>query len=146
MAQLPIKDVDIYIIENRVNLLTLPAQHRSIALEGRGCAVTDLRYVPWLANVPVTYWGDLDAEGFQILSSLRALLPQTRSMLMDGPVLDRWHELAIPGTGSRPEMPLHLTAPERAAFERCRDGNLRLEQERIPQYAVAEALRYLASI
>ncbi|MBA3314345.1 MAG: hypothetical protein H0T47_13795 [Planctomycetaceae bacterium] len=140
VAQLPIEGVGVFIIENRVNLLTFPPQHRAIALEGRGCAVTDLRYVPWLVNVPVTYWGDLDVEGFRILSSLRALFPQTQSILMDVPTLGRWRELTAAGTGKRPEVPPHLTGPEREAFEQCRDGNLRLEQERIPQHSVSEAL------
>jgi Uncharacterized protein conserved in bacteria C-term(DUF2220) len=56
-------------------------RRRSIGLGALGRAVSEMRAVPWLATTPITYWGDLDVEGFQILSALRAAFPHTRSLL-----------------------------------------------------------------
>jgi hypothetical protein len=107
-----------------------------------GCAVVDLRYVSWLTQTPITYWGDLDVAGFEILSSLRALFPQTRSIFMDAATLDRWRSLAGPGTNRQRDVPLHLTLAESQAFLLCRDNNLRLEQERIPHAEAMEILMH----
>jgi hypothetical protein len=76
----------------------------------------------------------------EILSSLRSIFPQTRSLLMNGDTLDRWQHLATSGTGRRAELPPCLTEAERAAFTRCRDQNLRLEQERLPQSDIVALL------
>ena len=140
LAGLPARGVRVFVVENRVNLFTFPPQARGIALEGRGSAACELRSVPWLSEVPVTYWGDVDVEGFRILSAFRAALPRTESLFMDAAALERWRHLAVAGAGASPDVPPHLTDSERQAFVRCRDGNLRLEQERIPQPDVAAAL------
>jgi hypothetical protein len=141
LGQLPAKFVRAFIVENRVNLLTFPQQDRGIALGGLGRAVTDLRYVTWLSDAGIWYWGDLDVEGFQILSSLRSLYPQTRSILMDVGTLDEWRHLSVQRTDSKRDTPPHLTEDELSAFYRCRDDNLRVEQERIPQMAICNALK-----
>jgi hypothetical protein len=121
------------IVENKVNLLTLPFLPRTIGLGGLGSNVVLMRYLPWLNSVPVVYWGDIDIEGFEILSSLRAIFPSARSFLMDSATLERWPSLVVPGTGRHRDVPAHLTDSEQQTFLRCRDENLRLEQERIPQ-------------
>jgi len=121
------------IVENKVNLLTLPFLPRTIGLGGLGSNVVLMRYLPWLNSVPVVYWGDIDIEGFEILSSLRAIIPSVRSFLMDSATLERWPSLVVPGTGRHRDVPAHLTDSEQQTFLRCRDENLRLEQERIPQ-------------
>ncbi|MBL8798027.1 MAG: hypothetical protein JNM56_29285 [Planctomycetia bacterium] len=132
LAELPVREASAVIVENKVNLLTLPALQRTIGLGGLGRGVTILRYVPWLKQLPLVYWGDIDVEGFEILSTLRAVFPQTCSVLMDLATLDRWCHLASPGKGRTPDVPVHLSDQERAAFLCCRERNLRLEQERLP--------------
>ena len=102
-----------------------------------------MRYVTWLSDAAIWYWGDLDVEGFQILSSLRLLFPHTRSFLMDRTTLLDWRELSTDGTGSTPDPPPYLTDEELDAFHRCRTENLRIEQERIPQNAVHTVLDYI---
>jgi len=139
LGALPLMPDAVFIVENKVNLFTFPPVTRAIGLGGLGRAVTLIyHYLPWLQNCPIVYWGDLDVEGLEILSALRALLPQTRSLLMDDATLDRLKSLAIHHTGGRPSMPPYLTESEQAAYIQCRDNNLRLEQERVPQ---AEVLR-----
>jgi hypothetical protein len=132
LAKLPVRKTSAVVVENKVNLLTLPALDRTIGLGGLGRGVTILRHVPWLKQMPMAYWGDIDVEGFEILSALRAVFPQTCSVLMDLATLDRWCHLASQGKGRTPDVPVHLSDQERAAFLCCRERNLRLEQERLP--------------
>ena len=132
LAALPVRNAEAIIVENKVNLLTLRPRPRSMGLGALGRAVSELRAVPWLATIPITYWGDLDVEGFQILSALRAEFPHTRSLLMDAAVVSLYRSIAGPGTGTNVSAPPHLTINEDLAFEICRQENLRIEQERIP--------------
>lgn len=140
--QPPIHAHRVLIVENKVNLLTLPPMAGAVALGGLGNDVTDLRYLSWLAEAAIWYWGDIDVEGFGILSRLRSLHPQTRSLLMDEGTLAGWRHLAGTGSGRPCEVPPGLTLPVRAAFDVCLRDNLRLEQERLPQDVVqSEGLR-----
>lgn len=121
-----------YIVENMVNLLTLPPRVRTVGLGGLGQAVSELRQVHWLYHTPICYWGDIDVEGFMILSALRAVFPHVRSILMDHATLCRFKGIAILGTNRRIPLPPYLNAGEQLAFEICTRENIRVEQERIP--------------
>ena len=50
LAARPIASARVLIVENKVNLLTLPPLKGTIGLGGMGDGVTDLRYVVWLGN------------------------------------------------------------------------------------------------
>ena len=98
LAESSIEATTVFIVENKVNLLTLPAVPSAIAMGGLGNGIVDLAYVKWLSNRSLWYWGDLDVEGFEILSRLRIRFPQTRSFLMDDMTLLQWKDsLAISG-------------------------------------------------
>ena len=140
LATLPVRSATLFVIENRVPLRTFPPVSRGLALEGRGCAVTELRDVPWLAENQLYYWGDMDVEGFAILNSLRSLFPRARSLLMDADSFDALVALAISGTDRVSASTAHLTATELQAFTRCCDAQLRIEQERISQSEVRRAV------
>jgi len=131
------------IVENKVNLLTLPSLPRGIGLGGLGHGAVILRYLGWLNDMRIVYWGDLDTEGFEILSSVRAVFPHVQSFLMDCEALGRWRHLAVSGTSRKPDVPPRLTETEERAYFCCRDANLRLEQERIPQDGVLGEVRCL---
>lgn len=132
----------VLIIENKVNLLTLPRMRRTLALGGLGNSVIDLRYVDWLAHRNIWYWGDIDVEGFAILSRLRAMFPHIRSLLMDIETVHRWREhIACAGTGHATDPPPNLSPLERSAYLVCAAENLRIEQERFPQPFVPECLQ-----
>jgi hypothetical protein len=137
LGNLDARGINVIIVENKVTLLTLPPLLNTVAIGGLGNAVTLLKYVPWLHNVQITYWGDLDSEGFLILSNLRKELPNVRSMLMDVATLERFKLLLTIGNGRNFEVPIALDDNEKAAFLRCRDENIRLEQERIPMSILA---------
>ena len=140
----PVEASSVFIVENKVNLLTFPPVRSAIAMGGLGNGIIDLAYVPWLSNRSIWYWGDLDVEGFEILSRLRIRFPQTRSFLMDDSTLLRWKDsLAVNGTNRVREIPPLLTEPETAAFRFCVTNNVRIEQERMPQAAIVEAVAAL---
>ena len=67
LANLPIRKTTIVIVENRLNLLTLPALKRAIGIRGEGKAVTRLHRLNWLHDNRIIYWGDIDVDGFLIL-------------------------------------------------------------------------------
>ena len=146
LSQLPVSQARVLIVENKVNLLTLPPLPRTIALGGLGGAVTLLRDVGWLNSIPLIYWGDVDVDGLNILASLRALFPQTHSLFMDEATLDRFSALTTSGNGRDIEPPPLLTNVEAQAFLRCHSGNLRLEQERIPHSALLQKLQEESSL
>jgi len=141
LAATPINASRVLIVENKVNLLTLPRLKGTIGLGGLGNGITDLRYVHWLANSEIWYWGDIDVEGLLILSRLRVMFPQVRSLLMDDATVHAWREhLASPGSGRIYDCPSNLTAGELAAYLLCATENLRVEQERFPQPFVDDLL------
>lgn len=140
LSGLRVQSVEVYVVENKVNLWTLPPLRRGLGLGGLGHSVTRLRDCQWLAPLSITYWGDLDVDGFEILSALRSVFPQTGSVFMDDAALELWRHIAVHGNGRQADPPLHLTTAERTAYLRCRTENLRVEQERIPQASVLEVL------
>jgi hypothetical protein len=146
LSDLPVREAKIIIVENKVNLLTLPQLPRHIGLGGLGRAISLLRYAQFMARTPVTYWGDLDVEGFEILSSLRSFCPHAKSLWMDHSAIDHWRDLRVAGSGREPAIPAHLTDAERAAFDVCDRENLRIEQERLPQAEVIAAMRLDAGL
>jgi hypothetical protein len=138
----------IIVVENLVNLMTLPPVPNGLAIGGLGNAILLLRYSPWMKNVSFTYWGDVDAEGFEILSRLRAFFPNVRSVLMDTETICRFQHLGGKGNDRMGALtPPHLTLDEAEAFKICIQTSFRLEQERIPHIdCVAFLRRHVALI
>jgi hypothetical protein len=123
------------IVENETTYLTVPVPDGGVVIWGRGFEVGRAGGLPWLRDVDVHYWGDLDTHGFAILHQLRAWLPQARSLLMDRATLvehrDRWVREPSP-TAARLD---RLTPDEAALYadlvsDRLGDA-VRLEQERV---------------
>jgi hypothetical protein len=132
----------VFVTENHVNFLAFPAAARSIVVWGEGFDVAKIAAAPWVTQVPVHYWGDIDTFGFAILDLLRSKLPHVRSLLMDHATLhahvSQW---GVEAVQTRREL-LHLTRPERELYDDLRDNrirpNLRLEQE-LTRYHLIEA-------
>ena len=61
------------------------------------------------------YWGDIDVQGFEILSQFRSYFPQTQSLLMDRATFDTYFE-GDKGTPSNVSKPLHLTPVEATLY------------------------------
>lgn len=143
IAELNVSQSTVVIVENDLNLLTLPPVVRGLGIRGEGNAVNRLEQLRWLDSNRVIYWGDIDVEGFLILSRLRNLFSHVRSILMDSETLRQHTRLLIKGNGSRPEAPTNLSNAEAVAFQECLQNNYRLEQESIPQAKVDEAFALL---
>jgi hypothetical protein len=145
--RLPVRRV--FITENRTNGIAFPDHPHSMVIFGLGYGLERFVETPWLRDLDVWYWGDIDTHGFRILDRLRASLPGTRSLLMDRSTLDAHRSLwgeepadkRFTGDLSR------LSADEQWLFDdvRCdRIGKcVRLEQERIGYNWLARTLAAL---
>jgi hypothetical protein len=129
---LPVKKV--IIVENKTTLyttLTLPKMDKAIAIFGSGYSVSHLKQALWLNNIELLYWGDIDVQGFEILSQFRGYFPQTKSILMDKATFDIYFEDDI-GTPSHISIQLNLTVAEQELYSLLKANQWRLEQEKIP--------------
>lgn len=129
---LPIKKV--LVVENKTTLyttLTLPKMNETIAIFGSGFGVFNLKNVHWFDNLKLLYWGDIDVQGFEILSKFRAYFPQTKSVLMDNQTFEKYFEDDY-GTPTNISTSLNLTDEEQELYEILNLNNWRLEQEKIP--------------
>ncbi len=126
---LPIQAV--YVVENKINMLTFPVKRDSIVIWGHGFGVDIMKNVEWLKSKKIYYWGDLDAQGFQILSEIRTHFNQVESFLMDKETFNKFNE-GDNGTETNVEKELCLTSEETEMFKYLKEKNLRLEQEKIP--------------
>jgi hypothetical protein len=136
-------DRTILIVENKMTFLTLPPVENGVAIWGKGFQVSLLRELAWLADCPLWYWGDLDAQGFAILSQLRGYWPQTGSFLMDESVLKKYREFVVTGTAVAEISLPNLDVRETAVYRQLVTHNWRLEQERVTQVDIIDALRLL---
>jgi hypothetical protein len=130
--ELPIRKV--LIVENKTTLyttLTLPKMDDTIAIFGSGFKVSSLKNVNWFANLELLYWGDIDVQGFEILSQFRSYFPQTKSILMDKQTFDKFYE-DDDGTPTNISTRLNLTDEEQQLYDILKTNNWRLEQEKIP--------------
>jgi hypothetical protein len=142
LNQINVWGCNVVVVENRTNLLTLPPITRGIALGGVGNAVIALMDIEWLSknNNRVFYWGDIDAEGFQILNHLRSTKVEAVSLMMNQSTLDsNWHK-RVPVNIKKKRECRYLTIEENEAYQFCLDNNVRLEQEIIPQSDVVRVL------
>lgn len=126
---LPVQKV--YVVENKINMLSFPMVEKSIVIWGHGFGVETISNVDWLKDKDIFYWGDLDAQGFQILSLLRSHFGQVKSFMMDRVTFDNFYE-GDKGTKINIEKGLCLTSEENDMFLYLKLNNLRLEQEKIP--------------
>lgn len=126
---LPIQSI--FIVENKINMLTFPPMEKSIVVWGRGFGVDVMKDVEWLKTKKIYYWGDLDAHGFQILSEIRTHFSQVESFLMDRDTFDKYFEYEK-GNPTKVEKELCLTPEENEMFKFLKENNYRLEQEKIP--------------
>lgn len=135
----------VFVFENLESLLAMPDWPGAIAVHGSGYAVDTLGSIRWITGRPVIYWGDLDSHGFAILHRLRAHHSDVTSVLMDEATLlqhrDLWVTERTPARGDLKT----LTASEADALRCLRaEGDVRLEQERIPWTTALAALRRAA--
>lgn len=144
LRELAIAPRSAIVIENEITYLSVDVPDDGIVIWGKGFEVDRVGRLPWLADIPVIYWGDIDTHGFAILDRLRAWLPAARSILMDRETLlahrERWVSEDRPATSSL----TRLTTAELDLYTDLVTDRLgrrvRLEQERVDWAAATTAL------
>ena len=136
---LPIQTV--YVVENKINMLAFPVKRDSIVIWGHGFGVDIMKNVEWLKSKKIYYWGDLDVQGFQILSEFRTQFKQVQSFFMDRYTFDKYFE-GDKGTVTNVEKELCLTQEECDMYKYLKENNFRLEQEKIPYDYVSKQILY----
>lgn len=129
---LPLEKV--IVVENKTTLyttLTLPRMIKAIAIFGSGYFVYNLKNVSWFTNLELLYWGDIDVQGFEILSQFRSYFPQTKSVLMDKITFEKFFENDL-GTSTNITTKLNLNNNQQELYQLLKVNNWRLEQEKIP--------------
>lgn len=135
---LPIERV--LVVENKTTFyttLTLPKMDSAIAIFGSGYSVYNLKNAHWFSDVELFYWGDIDVQGFEILSQFRSYFPHAQSLLMDKVTFENFFE-NDKGTPTGVSTKLNLTEEEQQLYDMLKVNNWRLEQEKIPLYWVVE--------
>lgn len=132
------------VTENKMNFLTLPSLPHSIALwSGGGFNISFLKDIDWLVPLTFYYWGDLDAQGFQILHQFRSYYPCTCALMMNMQTWNAFKQFAKNGTPAPLQNLPNLSAEEYDLYRLLQQGNLRLEQEKIRQCYAYEQITHL---
>ena len=137
----------VFIVENKTSLLrsdvflTLPHMQEAIAIFGSGRAAALLASIPWLHHAQIFYWGDLDAEGFEILDYLLSVFPHAKSFCMDMETLEHYRMEWVEGSGAKPRQLSHLTEESSTVYHKVVANNIRIEQEQIHPYWVQDRLQ-----
>ncbi|MDY0401906.1 Wadjet anti-phage system protein JetD domain-containing protein [Sulfurovum sp.] len=136
-SSLQISAEKVFIVENKITTLSFPKVKNAIVIFGQGYGVGVLKNIPWLANKEILYWGDIDLDGYAILSRLRGYYPQTRSFLMDYESFKMYRYLGVTLTQKQsPKILHHLSENEKKVYDLlCADfqaNSFRIEQEKIP--------------
>ena len=143
----------VIISENKDTAVNFPNLLGAISIEGEGSGGGTFVSFEWITQAPVViYWGDMDADGLEILNGFRAAGVPARSMLMNAEVFARWERFGTnvdkrgrPLTARPVRQVPHLSGEERALYEDLLDPLWRrvrrVEQERIPLAVACAAAR-----
>lgn len=141
LARLEIAPRTVFVFENLETVLSMPDLPGAVVVHGGGYAANRLARIPWIGSGRVVYWGDLDSDGFAILHALRSGVADVTSVLMDEATLLAYRDLWVPETRPATGFYPTLTRTEMRALDRIRsEGDVRLEQERIPWAVALSAL------
>lgn len=81
----------VVISENKDTAIHFPELKGGIAVEGVGRGGTTAATFSWITGTDsVFYWGDMDADGLEILDGFRAAGIPARSLLMSWSAYERW--------------------------------------------------------
>ncbi len=123
---------NVFITENLMNFLTLPFIEDTIAIwSGGGFNISYLKNIEWLKEKQFYYWGDIDAQGFQILNQCRSYFPNTKAVMMDEATFNSFQ--FGEGKPANNQTLNWLSEEELNLYNYLRAKNIRLEQEKITQ-------------
>lgn len=145
----------VVISENKDTAMHFPPLPAAISIEGFGSGGSTAAAFPWVTTAPALfYWGDIDADGFEIIDGFRRDGVPVTSILMDLHTYTEYMRFGAdtdpsgnPLTAKARRLLPHLTDAEREVYELVTDpewgGVRRLEQERIPLQVAVQAIRDL---
>ena len=133
---------NIFVVENKMNFLTLPNMKNSISIwSGGGFSISLIQNIDWIKGKNIYYWGDIDEHGFEILNQFKTCFSGTKSILMEKRILEQFNSYITNGETSKALSLSALDATEKEVFEFVRTNQVRLEQEKIPQDFVVDYLK-----
>ena len=145
-AQLHLPVSQVIIVENKRNLSQvidlIPDLPNTLVIWGCGYMVNVLKYVEWLHHTRIYYWGDIDAQGYEILSNIREHFPNITSVMMDQATMDI-HPTRTDGTPSTVSKTLRLNEEEYKVYLHVKEHVLRFEQDQLPESYVCGCLNEL---
>lgn len=123
----------VFIVENKITFLSFPKQKNSIVIFGNGYGVGVLKNIKWLEEKEIYYWGDIDVDGFAILSQIRGYFQQVQSIFMDKNIINKFNDKAISYKNKKNYKPQleHLTKEELLLYNDIAI-DYRIEQELLP--------------
>lgn len=124
------------IVENLETAYALPDLPATVAFMKLGNAVSLISHIPWMSNIQIVYWGDIDTYGFNILALARRTLGNVSSILMDQTTLVAHRERCVTETSQTRSADTSMLTPTESAvyrglLEHSWGQSIRLEQERI---------------
>lgn len=155
-VKLPYVPQLVLISENKDTAVGFPPVAGGIAVEGVGRGGGTHAEFNWIREARlVVYWGDMDADGLEILNEFRAADIPVVSLLMNLAAFEEWERFGTNSDpqgkqlGSRPPRPVdHLTADESELYLALISPEWtrfrRVEQERIPLSVAHAALLAIA--
>ncbi|TFV47159.1 Wadjet anti-phage system protein JetD domain-containing protein [Blastococcus sp. TF02A_35] len=142
--QLPYRPEVVIISENKDTAIHFPPVPGGVSVEGAGTGGGTAASFDWIVTASrVIYWGDMDADGLEILDGFRDAGVPAASILMDPTTYDAWERFGTnvdkngKPLGPRSPRPVpHLTEDERILYHQLIASDWtrhrRVEQERIP--------------
>jgi hypothetical protein len=143
----------VVISENKDTAIHFPELDGGISIEGVGRGGATIAALPWLpAAEHILYWGDMDADGLEILNEFRAAGVPAKSLFMDLPAFEQGERFGtnVDARGrllqARMPRPVpFLTDAEETLYQSLTAEtwarHRRVEQERIPLDVAASAVR-----
>lgn len=152
-VRLPYQPRIVIVSENKDTAIYFPPLPGAVSVEGVGRGGGTAAAFDWITTAPhAFYWGDMDADGLEILDGFRAAGVPATSLLMDPAAYNAWEGFGTNADkngkplGYRPPRPVpHLTEAECTLYRQLSSPNWtrhrRVEQERIPLNVALEQVK-----
>lgn len=132
--ELKLQCKNVFIVENKITTLSFPTLKDSIVIFGSGYGVEVLKNIDWLNSKKLFYWGDIDKDGFAILSQIRGCFNHIESIFMDEDIIKRFIHYSSTDKSVVKELK-NLKIDESLIYENLSTNyygkDFRLEQEKV---------------
>jgi len=135
----------VFIVENKITTLSFPKIKNSIVIFGQGYGVSILKNVKWLHKKKIYYWGDIDLDGYAILSQIRSYFNCVESIFMDIDTFNKFFYLKTVYISNKTIKELNFLEKSElevynALLNNINNEHIRIEQEKLPYEYIKEKL------